>query len=318
MNENQSQKISCKVCGFEFETDKQLHVHVKIHKLLLIEYYQQYYPRYDLLEGKIIKFKNKDQYFNTDFNSRENLKKWIETIPKERAIEYCKNFLKKRKEIKGLIYTPTQVELRSVMIPSVFVLNNLFGDYYKTCEDLGFKNKYIYPHKQIQYDLDSLKKHKIYIDTREQKPLDFNNEVEIKTLKFGDYALSNEEYTCKCHIERKSLNDFSSTLSGGYERFCREIERAEKFESYLIVLIEESLENCLRFNSLPSFFKKNARANPDYVFHNVRAIIQKYPFVQFLFVKNRKTASEVMEKLFSCNCEYKNIDLQLAYDLKLL
>lgn len=308
----------CKICDLEFETSKQLDAHVKVHGILLIEYYQQYYPRYDLYEKKIIKFKNKDQYFNADFNSRSNLKKWLVIQSKEKAIDYCTKLITKRKENKKLIYTPSQVELRSTMIPPIPFLNDLFGGYYKTCENLGLKNKYEYPNKKITGDSTSLVERVIYIDTREQKPLDFDCSTEIRTLKFGDYSLSDKEFSCGCHIERKSLNDFAGTLGGGFERFCREIERAGNDGSYLIVLVEENLKNCLQFNLLPEFYKKKTRVNPEYIFHNVRDIIQKYPFVQFLFVNDRRSASEVVKKLFTCECEYKKIDLQLAYDLNLL
>ena len=44
--------FKCKVCDKEFETERQLHAHLKAHKLRVAAYYQQYYPRYDLYDGK--------------------------------------------------------------------------------------------------------------------------------------------------------------------------------------------------------------------------------------------------------------------------
>ena len=70
-------KIVCKICDKEFETDRQLHAHLKAHKIRMVEYYQTYYARHDRYDGKIIKFKNKEQYFTSDFNNRGNLKKWL-------------------------------------------------------------------------------------------------------------------------------------------------------------------------------------------------------------------------------------------------
>ena len=61
--------VKCAVCNAEFENDRKLHAHLKAHKLRMVEYYQKYYPRYDKYDGKIIKFKNKKQYFETEFNS---------------------------------------------------------------------------------------------------------------------------------------------------------------------------------------------------------------------------------------------------------
>ena len=47
-------------------------------------------------------------------------------------------------------------------------------------------------------------------------------------------------------------------------------------------------------------------------------LIQEYPHIQFLFVHGRKKASEIIEKIFTCGCLYKKIDLQLAYDSNVL
>ena len=78
----------CKICSESFFEISGLHKHLKAHKLRIIEYYQTHYPRYDMQSGEIIKFKNKDQYFSTDFNSRENLKKWIESKPHSEVEKY--------------------------------------------------------------------------------------------------------------------------------------------------------------------------------------------------------------------------------------
>ena len=69
--------VSCKVCQKEFENDASLHRHLRAHSLRKVEYYQKYYPRYDLHTGDIIKFKSKEQYFSSDFNSRLSLKHWL-------------------------------------------------------------------------------------------------------------------------------------------------------------------------------------------------------------------------------------------------
>lgn len=311
--------VICKACGQAFDTDRQLHAHLKAHDLRMVAYYQQYFPRHDLFDNSIIKFKNKEQYFSCDFNSRINLKNWLSKIPLESAKKYSKDVLSSRKTKKNLIYTPTQVELRSVLSPPIHYYQSVFGDYYKLCAELGFANKITRYPTQFKYGYAYQNpKYKIFIDTREQLPLSFNRETVVQTLKFGDYAFSDGKASCDAHVERKSIGDFIGTLSGGYERFCREIERAGEAKSNLIVLVEESLDNCLNFNSLPQVYKKNTRVTPEFVFYNVREIIQKYPYVQFLFVKNRTEAAETIEKIFTCGCAYKDIDLQLAYDLKLL
>jgi hypothetical protein len=115
----------------------------------------------------------------------------------------------KRKEKKGLEYSPTQVELRTLLVPPIQYYNELFGDYYELCEEIGLKNKHANS-SEIIYSSEYAKPNcKIYINTREKMPLKFKDvETEVRTLKFGDYAFSDEAASCKCYIERKSVSDF--------------------------------------------------------------------------------------------------------------
>ena len=50
--------LECKIDGEAFDTEKELHKHLRKHKIRVAEYYQKYYPRYDKRDGKMIKFKN--------------------------------------------------------------------------------------------------------------------------------------------------------------------------------------------------------------------------------------------------------------------
>lgn len=304
----------CKICQHVFETDSGLHKHLKSHKLNVESYYSSLFPRRDLYDNVLIKFKNKDQYFDTDFNNRINLKKWIKSKPREEVKDYIKSLLVKRKEKKNLTYSPCQLELRSLITPPVKIYNEFFENYYKLCESIGLINKFknfdeIVCSKPYTFD-----KYKIYIDSREQKPLVFDRPSEIRALKFGDYTFSDKEATGNCYVERKSVNDLIGTLSGGYDRFLREIERAKNDNAYFIILVEESFANCMSFNYLPHVFKKGTRVTPEFIFHNVREIIQNNLNLQFLFVQGRKEASRVLEKIFTCDCSYKSVDLQFAYD----
>ena len=106
-------------------------------------------------------------------------------------------------------------------------------------------------------------------------------------------------------------------MSGGYERFKKEVERSEEAGAKLIVLVEESLSNCLSFNFLP-YVSKKIKASPEFIFHNVRDLLQTYENLHFLFVKGRTEATRVTEKLFLNGAAYHKVDLQLAYDLKML
>jgi hypothetical protein len=309
--------VICKVDGKEFKDEKSLHFALRGYGLNKEKYYHTYYPKKDLLTGETINFKTKDQYLNSDFNDKNNMKKWLKEQSLDKAQEYCKNLLIKRKKDKNLIYSPTQIELRTIMSPSIIFYNKIFNDYYDICSSIGLENKFIHPNNitsQFQNKLTT--KDTIYVDTREQSWLKFDIPFEIKTLSFGDYSCSNEN--CNCYIERKSLSDFISTLSvKNFDRFKNEIEKAQKNNSYLIVIVEEKLASALSFQYLPHISKK-IKATPEYIFHNVRSLIQEYSNLQFLFVDGRNEMKRAIESIFASKCFYNKVDLQLAYDMKLL
>jgi len=309
--------VICKVDGKEFKDEKSLHLALRSYGLNKEKYYHTYYPRLDLLTGDTINFKTKEQYLNSDFNDKNNLKKWLKQQTIEKAQEYCRGLLVKRRNDKNLIYAPSQIELRTIMSPSIIFYNKIFDDYYELCSDIGLENKFIHPNiitNQFKNKLNS--KNTIYVDTREQNWLKFDIPFEIKTLPFGDYTANNDN--CNCYIERKSLSDFISTLSvKNFDRFKNEIEKAHVNNSYLIVIVEEKLSNALSFQYLPHISKK-IKATPEYIFHNVRQLMQEYSNLQFLFVDGRAEMKSSIEGILSSNCFYKKVDLQLAYDMKLL
>ena len=117
-------KVVCKICDQEFETDKSLHLHLKKHKIRIVEYYQTHYPRHDLYDGNIIKFKNKDQYFSTDFNSKTNLRLWLKQQPEEEAKNYLRNFLVKRIEKKHLVYNQLMQSLIAILLMLMIIKKN--------------------------------------------------------------------------------------------------------------------------------------------------------------------------------------------------
>ncbi len=279
----------------------------------MVEYYQTHEPRRDLLTGELINFKNKDYYFSNDFNNKNSMKKWLSQQDSTVQKSYLKKFLVQRKEKHNLTYAPTEVELRSITSPPVPYYHKLFLDYYGLCGEIGLKNKYEYPKEELKSSI--IDGFKIFIDTREQMPLVIDYPTEVKGLKFGDYAINDPEN--KCYIERKSISDFIGTMSGGYERFCREIERSVAAEANLIVLVERPLQECLSFQYL-NYVSKKIKVTPEFVFFNVRELIQKYSNVQFLFVDGREECVRIMKKVFFSKGEYKKYDLQLMYDLKLL
>ena len=80
---------------------------------------------------------------------------------------------------------------------------------------------------------------RITIDTREQQPWSFPPEVATTargTLSAGDYCITGDDQFV---IERKSLDDLVGTLSTGWERFLRELDRMEVMGSYPMIVIVE-------------------------------------------------------------------------------
>jgi len=79
----------------------------------------------------------------------------------------------------------------------------------------------------------------IVIDTREQRPWDFPENVRVtsRALPFGDYALDGDG---RFAIERKSMDDFVGTLFQGWERFKRELARMKSAGCVARVIVVEA------------------------------------------------------------------------------
>jgi hypothetical protein len=301
----------CKECSKYFSSLELLHKHLRTHKVNQPTYYQRHYPRYDKFDGNLILFKSRDHYLNTDFNSRANLAAWVRKVSPEVCTEYIKDFLVARKERKGLVYAPCQVELRTLMIPGMHFIEGLVGDYAGFVKALGFKVKF----DKLGFDGRWRvfgKEHKIFTDTREQMPLKFTLPTIPEALPFGDYKLNDDDFTQNCYIERKAVGDLYGTVTNGYERFCRELERAKEAKAYMVILVEGSLD---MVRAYPSQTGGWVHISPEYVYHQIRKMIQEYPHIQFLFVQNREQASRAIERIFCSDGQYRHIDLQYAYDM---
>lgn len=88
----------------------------------------------------------------------------------------------------------------------------------------------------------------IICDTREGNKLYFPkhfygiSEVVDKKLDVGDYGcIYKDGYIPPYFIERKAIGDLFGTLTSDYDRFKREIERAEEAGVILVIGVEESL-----------------------------------------------------------------------------
>jgi hypothetical protein len=296
-------QIECKIDSTMHSSLENLHKHIRKFKIKRADYYHEYYPRKDLLTGEPIEFKEYYQYFNQDFKNKNNLKKWLK-LNKEEGEKWSKAWLTSRKYDKNLLYAPSYVELKSLTAPSMDYFNSI-GGYYNITKELGFLDRYN-NNKLIFKEF----KDQIIIDSREQNPIKIENSV-VSTLTTGDYGL--KENDLGIYIERKSLQDFVSTLSGGLERFDKELGRAKEIGAYIIMIVESNINDSLSFNYLPQM--KWAKANPSFVFKNLRDLLNKYPLnFQSVFVEGRKDFYNKMIKIFELENQAKTVDLQFKIE----
>ena len=81
---------------------------------------------------------------------------------------------------------------------------------------------------------------RILVDTREQRPYQFEAPSEVGTLQVGDYSICGLENHVA--IERKSINDLVGCLTHDRDRFERELHRGKTLDFFALV-IEASLSD---------------------------------------------------------------------------
>lgn len=306
--------IYCKICNEEFDSEVSFHKHFRgAHKMSYKQYYPKYEPKYDLYDGSLLPFKNREHYYATDFTKKRNLGLWLDKkASPEKGREYLLKLLKDRKEKKGLKYAPCQVTLRTTMIPAIGYFEKFFDSYDDAATQAGLEPRF----KAKRIKLRPIDENfVIAVDTREQKPLEFNHKTVRMKCDIGDYtALS--DYHANLFIDRKNPNDFVGTFSAGFERFEAEVKRAVSLNSYIVVLVEWPLNKMMGFNY--TYLNRFTKVNPEYVFNHVRRLLENYDNIQFLFVNDRDDASLCAEKIFRMGETAKDVDLQLLYDKKLL
>lgn len=300
--------LECKICKKVNSSIDSLDEHIKFHKLKKEEYYRRYFPKYDLITGLPIEFKNSEFYLTTFFNSKVTLKQYYKHNSDKDLENFTCELFKNRSFTKNQTYMIGQAESRSIIIPPIDFIEKTYG-VSNICKKINLAPRFNYSVNSYK----SLKKRnleKITIDTREQKPLKLYIDSINHKLDFGDYSVDNDYLLA---IERKSMTDFISTMSGNYERFCREIEGAKKCDKKIVVLVEECINTCLSFDYIP-YYKKIIKAKPSFIFHRMRDLCQKFNNVQFLFCDGRKEAGEIILHLLSIGEKVNDYDLQYLYD----
>ena len=86
----------CAECKKEFEGRSSLHRHLKQHGLSLAEYYTLHYPRQNKLTGEPLPFKKFEEYFERDFSTKQQLRKWCKSAPSSEVGKYILSLMEKR------------------------------------------------------------------------------------------------------------------------------------------------------------------------------------------------------------------------------
>lgn len=290
-----------------------LHKHLRKLKIKQEVYYQQHAPRRDLCTGEVIPFKAPaERYLSLDFAHKNNLHRFVKEQPAA-AREWAKVWLSRRKADKGLLYPPLQIELRTLMAPTIPEFD-LLGGYGTICRELGFTirfDKAVPAGRPLECP--------VIVDTREQNPLKLAIPTIAGKVNCGDYALPGA-HDKGIYIERKSLSDFISTLydretregDSNLARFTRELERAKELSGYLILLVESDINQALGFDHLPHI---HAKVRPEHIFKNLRDLLQRFGDFQALFVAGRREAAKAVPDLLSMGETVRGFDIELAYEL---
>lgn len=126
---------------------------------------------------------------------------------------------------------------------------------------------------------------KIIIDTREQKPYEFDDSIR-KTLKAGDYSIEGLEQLIT--VERKSKEDIYQSFGNGRKRFEREFQKLATYD-YAAIVVEASLDNLLK---QPCYTK----LNPKTVINSIISWSIKYK-THFYFGCNRLLSQTLVYRI---------------------
>jgi len=127
----------------------------------------------------------------------------------------------------------------------------------------------------------------VVVDTREQKPYAFDPQCVAVTrhaLPAGDYSIEGREDSVA--VERKTLEDFVSTVIRSRKRFKKELQRLAGYEAACIV-VEADLRDILggRYRS---------GAHPNTVLGTVLSIVVDFDIPVF-FCSDRQAACRFVE-----------------------
>lgn len=299
--------VICQIDQTVHESIKDLHAHLKRFHVKQERYHHEYNPRFNLYTGELLPYKDYDQYMSQEFATKNELKAWIKKEPHV-ARKWAIDWLARRRTEKMLTYAPSQVELRTLMCPSMPYYDSV-GGYYTITRDLGYQDRY--DDRALEFAALPPDIH-IIQDSREQVPLKLAARTVVAKVSEGDYALPTP-HDKGVYIERKSLADFAGTMSKGNTRFRRELARATKAGHYIVMLVESSISDVQGLNHLPQ--TRHVKASAVFIFKQMRDLLTDFPFsFQVMFVDGRIEAAHKVMRIFQLGEQVKTIDLQHAYE----
>lgn len=299
--------IVCHIDGSEHPDIGSVHALLRRFRIKQATYHHEYNPRYNRLTNELIPYRDYEQYMTQEFATKNELKAWIKSKPAE-AKEWAINWLRTRKAEKGLIYAPSQAELRTLMVPSMPYYDSI-GGYYEITRSLGYLNRYV----AVPLEFAVLPTDAVVIqDSREQSPLKLAAPTIVAKVDTGDYAFA-APYDQGVYIERKSLSDYAGTMSKGNARFRRELDRAQTKGHYIVMLVESSISDAQGINYLPQ--TRHVKASASFIAKQMRDLLTDYPLVlQVVFIDGRIEAAQKALKILMLGQQVKTVDLQDRYE----
>lgn len=127
----------------------------------------------------------------------------------------------------------------------------------------------------------------------------------IKGLKTGDYTVDKLEHILM--VERKgSIAEFAQNLVQNYDRFCRELERAEQHK-YCFILLEFSMEELIgypRTTDLPQRIKRKIQVTGSLLLKRLIMLQTQYKTkILFCGSEGQKVANAIFKSVateYSC------------------
>ena len=304
--------FNCLECEQEFDSERSLHAHIKKHEIYLHDYFVKHFSRRNLLTNELLPFKNKESYFEHDFDDINQLYQWCSVGNEQTVKNYILDKLATRIKNRNLRFAPNEVELYTSMLPNIAIYKKFYKSYTFACQEIGAAPMFNAKIPDTFWKDDSIKDLTILTDTREQEPLFFQNQL-VRKLDVGDYAI--QDYFDYTFVDRKSEGDFKSTLSkDNFLRFKRELDRCRAMDCYLFIVVESDLKK------LDDSNKRSAhKANMKYIYHNMRVLQHEYrDCCQFVFSGNRKNSEYLIPRILFNGKKIWNVDLQYFINEKKL